>query len=70
MNDSEDASAAETRRAAEWQDGPPASPFDASALVRFVRRRLWATSQNRQRVGGYLSMYAPDAPGWQASTQR
>jgi hypothetical protein len=64
LNDSEDAGSAEARRAAEWEEGPPPSPLDASALVRFVRRRLWATSHNRRRIDGFLSMYSPDDSGW------
>jgi hypothetical protein len=66
LNDSEDADAAEARRAREWQAGPAPSAFDRSALVRFVRGRLFATAENRRRTDGYRSMYAPDAPGWQA----
>lgn len=69
LNDSEDAEAAETRRAAEWRDGPAPSILDASALARLVRWRLWATAENRRRVEGYRSMYAPDAPGWRAGQQ-
>jgi len=70
LNDSEDATAAEARRAADWaearrQSAPP-SLFDRSALLHWVRLRLWATAENRRRVSGYLSMYRDDAPGWVA----
>ncbi|MCM2254408.1 MAG: SGNH/GDSL hydrolase family protein [Vicinamibacteria bacterium] len=71
LNDSEDADAAEARRALDWQAqaGPSPSFFDRSALVRFVRFRLFATAENRRRVEGYRSMYAEDAPGWRAGRQ-
>jgi len=40
------------------------------ALVReLVRTRVRATIENRRRVEGYRSMYAPDYPGWQAAQQ-
>jgi len=69
LNDSEDADAAEARRAADWAEGragPPQGPLDRSALFRMVRTRLWATAENRRRIAGYRSMYAEDAPGWVA----
>jgi hypothetical protein len=70
LNDSEDAAAAETRRAADWQEapaGPPPRALDRSALFRLVHMRVWATAENRRRVAGYRSMYADDAPGWIAA---
>ena len=71
LNDSEDAAAAEARRADDWAEGRggpgDAGLLDRSALVRLVRTRLWATVENRRRVEGYRSMYAPDAPGWVAA---
>ena len=68
LNDSEDSQAAEARRAADWSQPPrPPGLLDHSALVRFVRGRLWATAENRRRVTGYRSMYADDAPGWVAA---
>ena len=71
LNDSEDESAAEARRAADWladRSPPPARPLlDRSALVRVVRARLWATTENRRRVEGFRSMYEPSYPGWQAA---
>lgn len=71
LNDSEDASSAEVRRAAEWAAPryPPALLWDRSALYRFMGSRLWATSQNRRRVAGFRSMYAEEAPGWRAGRQ-
>ena len=69
LNDSEDAGAAESRRAAEWAE-PKARPrrlLDHSALFRLVGARLWATAENRRRIAGYKSMYADDAPGWIAA---
>ena len=70
LNDSEDAQAAEARRAADWESapaGPRLGPLDRSALFRMVHTRLWATGENRRRVSGYRSMYADDAPGWIAA---
>ena len=68
LNDSEDAVAAEARRAADWAEArrqaAPPSLLDRSALLHWVRLRLWATRENRRRVSGYLSMYADGAPGW------
>jgi len=32
-----------------------------------VAGRLWATGENRRRLAGYKSMYAPDVPGWVAA---
>jgi hypothetical protein len=69
LNDSEDATAAEARRAADWQQapGPPTGLLDRSALFRLVHLRLWATAENRRRITGYRSMYADGAPGWIAA---
>jgi hypothetical protein len=69
LNDSEDAVAAEARRAADWESepGPRLGPLDHSALFRMVHVRLWATGENRRRVTGYRSMYGDDAPGWIAA---
>jgi hypothetical protein len=71
LNDSEDETAAEARRAAEWVEeqrrGPSVSLLDRSALVRLVRTRVWATIENRRRVEGFRSMYADDYPGWAAA---
>jgi hypothetical protein len=70
LNDSEDAAAAEARRASDWVEArrqPPRGLFTRSALVRLVSGRLWATAENRRRISGYRSMYADDAPGWVAS---
>ena len=71
LNDSEDKDAAEARRAERWlvEKRAPVSPrwLDRSALFSFVRGRLWATRENRERYDGYLSMYRDDAPGWLAA---
>ena len=72
MNDSEDATAAEARRAADWAEerrSPPTRALDHLALFRFVHQRVWATTENRRRITGYRSMYADDAPGWRAGRQ-
>jgi GDSL-like lipase/acylhydrolase family protein len=71
MNDSEDAQAAEARRAVDWTEGPPVprGPWSRSALFRLVSTRLWATAENRRRVTGYKSMYADEATGWVAARQ-
>jgi hypothetical protein len=69
LNDSEDATAAETRRAVDWAEPKekPRGVLDRSALFRLVSTRLWATAENRRRISGYKSMYADDAPGWIAA---
>jgi hypothetical protein len=71
LNDSEDETAAEARRAADWVEERrrPRSPslLDRSALARLVRTRLWATVENRRRVEGFRSMYADDYAGWAAA---
>lgn len=68
LNDSEDETAAEARRAADWleeQRRPPApTVLDRSALVHLVRARLFATVENRRRVTGFRSMYAEGYKGW------
>jgi hypothetical protein len=71
LNDSEDAAAAETRRAQDWVEARRAAPslLDRSALLRLVRGRLAATAENRRRIDGYRSMYADDAPGWRAAKE-
>ena len=66
LNDSQDAAAAEAQRAEDWVNHPPPSG-GRSALLRLVRTRLWATSENRRRVTGYRSMYEDTAPGWIAA---
>lgn len=68
LNDSEDANAAEARRAEDWAEPKRPEPrlADRSALLRMVRGRLWATVENRRRVTGYLSMYDERASGWTA----
>jgi lysophospholipase L1-like esterase len=69
LNDAEDAASAEVRRAEDWRlaKGPPASPADRLALLRFFRLRLWATAENRRRVANVRALYATDAPGWAAA---
>ena len=73
LNDSEDENAAEARRASNWivarreEAAAPPSVLDRSALVRLVRGRWHATTENRQRIDGFRSMYADDYPGWLAA---
>ncbi|HUG52757.1 MAG TPA: SGNH/GDSL hydrolase family protein [Vicinamibacteria bacterium] len=71
LNDSEDAAAAETRRAEDWAEGRSRPPgwLRHSALFSVLGHRLWATAENRRRIRGYRSMYAEDAPGWVAARQ-
>ena len=68
LNDCEDDAAGEARRAADWLvgGGPSPSPLDSSALLRLIRRRIWATKENRRRISGYRSLYEEAAPGWVA----
>lgn len=69
LNDAEEAASAEKRRAADWirtrSEGPRL--LDRSALLRFVRLRLWATGENRRRIAAYRAMYEDGAVGWKAS---
>jgi lysophospholipase L1-like esterase len=70
LNDSEDETAAEARRAAEWVEerrSTSVSFLDHSALVRLVRTRVRATIENRRRISGFRSMYADDYAGWAAA---
>ena len=71
LNDSEDETAAEARRAADWVEeqrrAESPSLLDRSALARLVRTRVFATLENRRRVEGFRSMYAADFPGWIAA---
>jgi lysophospholipase L1-like esterase len=71
LNDSEDETAAEARRAADWVEErrrlPSVSLLDRSALARLVRTRVRATVENRQRIEGFRSMYADDYAGWAAA---
>jgi hypothetical protein len=71
LNDSEDAQAAEHRRAEEWDEPKTRAPrwWERSALLRFAGGRVWATVENRRRVSGYLSMYDEKASGWIASRE-
>lgn len=43
----------------------PASPFDSSALFRFVRKRLQATRDARERIAYHRRLYGDSDPGWQ-----
>jgi hypothetical protein len=75
LNDSEDADAAEARRARDWEEGERRPPTFAdrlatrSALYRMVSTRLRATVENRRRVTGYRSMYADGYAGWVKARQ-
>jgi lysophospholipase L1-like esterase len=75
LNDSEDANAAEARRAADWlaerraAAAAPRSWLDRTALVSLVRGRIRATIENRRRIDDFRSMYADDYPGWAAAQQ-
>jgi hypothetical protein len=70
LNDSEDENAAEARRARDWEEMRKERRtgsdglLDRSALYRLVKRRVWATVENRRRIAAYRSMYVPGYPGW------
>ena len=72
LNDSEDANAAEARRAADWLEerhaaaSAPRSLLDETALVPLVRGRIRATVENRRRIADFHAMYAESYPGWAA----
>jgi hypothetical protein len=71
LNDSEDETAAEARRVADWieerKHPPSPSLLDRSALYRLVRGRVRATVENRRRIEGFRSMYADGYAGWAAA---
>ena len=75
LNDSEDANAAEARRAADWlaekRAAAVAAPslLERTALYPLVRDRLRATIENRRRVEDFRSMYAESYAGWIAGRQ-
>ena len=75
LNDSEDANAAEARRAADWiederaRDAAEPSLLERTALFPLVRDRLRATFENRRRIADFRAMYADGYPGWQAGRQ-
>jgi hypothetical protein len=71
LNDSEDESAAELRRARDWeelreerQSRPSPTLFDHSALYRFVASRLRATVETRRRIANYHAQYQDGYSGW------
>jgi lysophospholipase L1-like esterase len=72
LNDSEDANAAEARRASDWLEEKHAaasgrrSLLDETALVPLVRGRIRATVENRRRIADFHAMYAESDPGWAA----
>lgn len=43
----------------------PASPLEASALFRFVRQRLQASQDARERIAYHRRLYQDSDPGWQ-----
>ncbi len=76
LNDSEDESAAELRRARDWEElraerqgGRPDTMLERSALYRFVGGRLRATIETRRRIANYRSQYRDDYAGWIAGRQ-
>jgi hypothetical protein len=71
LNDSEDESAAELRRARDWEELREErqarhlpSLFERSALWRFVSGRLRATSETQRRIANYRAQYRDDYSGW------
>ncbi len=73
LNDSEDDSAAELRRARDWEElheerqaRRRPTGLERSALYRFVSGRLRATTETRQRIANYRSQYRDDYSGWVA----
>src|SRR5262249_12331490 len=69
LNDSEDETGAEVRRAAYWgtlehERGHAPRLLDRSALYRFVAARIEATVLNRRRIAAYESQFAADYSGW------
>jgi lysophospholipase L1-like esterase len=71
LNDSEDESAAEPRRARDWEElreerqgRRPVTMLDRSALYRFVSGRVRATTETRRRIANYRSQYRDDYAGW------
>lgn len=75
LNDSEDETGAEARRAEDWEAlretraHPAPTGLWRSALYRFVAGRLDATFENRRRIAAYQSMYRDDYPGWRTGRE-
>ncbi len=72
LNDSEDETGAEARRAQYWETlqqerAHAPSLLDRSALHRFVAGRIEATVLNRRRIAAYESQFAADYSGWIAA---
>ena len=70
LNDAEDPDAAESRRAAQWEERVAArrhpSFWRQSAFIRLVADRLHATRENRERIDNHLALYRDGAPGFRA----
>jgi len=73
LNDAEDESSAERRRAAEWLEAEAERKSDPwwrhSALLRFGFDRIHATIENQRRIANHLALYEDGAPGFVASTR-
>lgn len=68
LNDAETKEHMKAReRAFAERAGRPASPLAASALYRFVRDRLRATQDARERIDYHRRLYADGDPGWQGA---
>jgi len=66
LNDAETKEQMKAReRAYALVESRPASPLDASALLRLVRGRLAATRAARERVEYHRGLYRDADPGWQ-----
>lgn len=66
LNDAETKEQMKAReRAFAEREREPASPLEPSAVFRFVRQRLRATRDARERVAYHRSLYQESDPGWQ-----
>lgn len=68
LNDAETKDEMKAReRAFAERERRPASPFEVSALYRYVRDRLRATQDARERIAYHRRLYSNEDPGWQGA---
>lgn len=69
LNDAETKEEMKARERSYVERARRAGPLDASALFRFVRRRLGASLDARERVAYHRRLYAEGDPGWREASR-